>query len=63
MYQTIVRVFPSGPPLVMMKIWVKTWNEPRIEITNRKSVVDESSGKVMSFSRRQPEAPSILAAS
>ena len=35
----------------MMKIWVKTWNEPMIPMTSRNSVVGASSGMVMCRNR------------
>ena len=40
-------VLSTGPPLVIMKIWVKTWNEPMMPITSRNSVVGRSIGMVM----------------
>ena len=53
----------AGPPRVMTKGSVKSWNAPMVWRTNRKKVVGLISGIVTWRKRCQPLAPSTSAAS
>lgn len=56
-------VAPTGPPCVIAATGSNTWTALISEITTTNSSVRRSSGIVMPHSNRDPDAPSIEAAS